>query len=49
MKMLTGGAHYIRRNCVQKKRIDPLFTAIKLMISFLIAIHKGIQYNLDNV
>lgn len=30
-------------------RIDPLFTAIKLMISFLIAIHKGIQYNLYNV
>ena len=30
-------------------RIDPIFTAIKIMISFLIAIHKGIQYNLDNV
>ena len=30
-------------------RIDPIFTAIKIIVSFLIAIHKGVQYNMDNV
>ena len=27
--------------------VDPLFTAIKIMICILIAINKWVQYNLD--